>query len=327
MRVAADTHAGCDDIGQRLLRPRRGDRIGRPQHDGIGALGKAGHHDHVARLRLVQRIGQHQQRMRRAGIAAIGVQRIGNRRIRHARRLRHRRPNTLAGRREDQLGDILGLDIRRLQRRANIAGAKLQIAFVADPAFFPVVVIGLGGGAEMVDEQRGVGSNAQQLGRDILGPDGEGSRTGAVLHLLNARRLGAQAFGGDHQRRARGVFQRGTQRGNAGAVRTADIQRPHATAELQRGGGQRAGLQIGKRRSRRNQPDLGDAGAILIAQTFARRLNRHGDDVFIPAAEGAPAFGEPFQRRRHPRMGGRDRAALQPKSRNICAPTRNAECH
>ena len=43
-------------------------RAGRPQHDGVGAVAVADHQDQVARLRALERGGEHEERLNRAGV-------------------------------------------------------------------------------------------------------------------------------------------------------------------------------------------------------------------------------------------------------------------
>jgi hypothetical protein len=155
--IALDACAARNDLAQGERRPGGGHRVGRAQDDDVRSLAEAGGDDDVARRRLIQDVGEHEQTVGRTREAGVGVQRIGDGRGRDAGGLRDRVRDALARRWEYELGHRAWRDIRGGKRGANGFEADLQIAFVANPALFPVVVVHRAGRPEMVDQERGVG--------------------------------------------------------------------------------------------------------------------------------------------------------------------------
>ena len=95
------------------MTPRRGrelgEVLGRLEQQRVAALAEADHQDLVAGLGLLQRVRQHDQRMRGAGLAADGVQVVAHGLVGHAGLLGDAGGHARQHARHGEVGDVGGL--------------------------------------------------------------------------------------------------------------------------------------------------------------------------------------------------------------------------
>ena len=202
------------------------DALGRAEGEHIRALAEAGDEDKVAGFGTLQRAREHEQRMRRAGLAAGRVHIVLHGVVAHPGLLGERGDDARQCARHAEGGDVCGFDVRVLQERRECLRHDLLVALVANPALLPGVIVGESVGAVMINEIDRARRLADELGDDVAAADKQ--RCGAVahIHLQRARRLCLPLIGSDHQRRTgiRGL-QRQRQRRRAGALRRGVIVR------------------------------------------------------------------------------------------------------
>ena len=303
-----------------------GDLGRRLEQEGVGALAEADHQDLLARRGLLQRCRQQQQGVRSAGVAAIGVQRIADGLVVDAGRLGDRAGDARERRRHAEVRDVLGRDLGILQAALDGGRGDRHVAGVANPALFPLVVVLVVDGAEVVDEVGGTGGLGQQLCHRLAFAHQDGGGPIAARHLDGTGGLGTALLGSHHQRLAVAA-ERLDQRRGAGPLGGGDIDSGDAVIEAQRPRDNARVQPVEEREGGGGKAQRGDAGAIAPGQRIAGGLHGHRHGVLVPVAKRALALGLTLQRRVEPAVRIGDRLARQPAPGNVGAERENAFGH
>jgi hypothetical protein len=163
---------------------------------------------------------------------------------------------------------------------------------------------------------------ANELGHAVARPEQQGDGAVAAGELQRACGRGAALLGRNDQsgllagldRAGRRYHRRGS-----GTLRMRHIHRGDVIAEQQRLLDDTAVEPIVERRRRRGKIQHPDVVTLTRAQAIARRLDRHGDRILVPIADGALRFGLGLQGRIGPAIGIDDRLAAQSQPRDIAA--------
>jgi hypothetical protein len=298
-----------------LRRAPAGQRIASAQHDRVGALAETDDDDRIAGFGLFERSNQHQQWMRRAGVAAIRLQRIDQRRA--------RKPGLggdalRIGPRHCEQRDGLRRNTRARQRGTHDAGRQPGERFIADPAFFERIVEVAAAHSVVVDEVSGFMCSSQHIAQCRRGrarrrntADEQCGGAMAEQRFLRTARPREARIAADNQGRARPFGGRG-QRPGGGAQRTAEFECLDLRIEVEAGRRERGIAAVGERQGGR-----GEQEGIYRRRACQRAtccIDRKRQRVFIPVAETARALracraAQPAHRRG-------DRRARQPQARD-----------
>src|SRR5581483_3497810 len=291
-----------------------------PLHANCGDTGAA----HT--LMLLERGGEKHERVRGAGIAAVGVQRIAHRLVLDAARLGDPVGDPRQGRRHAEVRHVLGRNAALLEAPLDGRRHRRHVAGIADPALLPLVVELVVDGAEVVDEIGGARSLGQQRGDRPALADEDGRGAVAARHLDGARSLGAALLGRDHQRLA-AAGQRLDQRRRARALRGRDVDGGDVLGQAQRARDDPRVQTVEKRKGGGGEAQRGDAAPVAAHERVAGGLHGHRHRVLVPVAEGALALGLPLERRIEPAVRLGDRLARKPAPRDVGAERENALGH
>ena len=119
-------------------------------------------------MRLFQNASQHQKRMGAASFAHDCTQIIAYCFSLKAQALGDTLSNALKRAGQNEMVDSGGLKPRTGQSPCQNRRYNLHIAFVADPAFFPLIIKGLVSTAKMIDEINRAGSPANPFSQHIV---------------------------------------------------------------------------------------------------------------------------------------------------------------
>ena len=248
------------------------------------------------------------------------AKRVGNGLRGNACRLGEHLGDALDRDRRDETGDAATIDACLGERSPERGDGDAAKALVAHPARLPIVIGVLSALAEMIDEIERAAVAGDQAGDARAGAGEDGGRGIPGEHLALAGGGGDGAFGGDVQRRfaRRCGIERGDQRGGAGALAAARIERAGGIGEVERLLDDAGVLAVGKDMGGGGEGDaVGRAGA--VREQIARGLDRHGDHILVPVGHSLLALGEAAQSAGEPAIGGVDRTALQAGARDIGA--------
>ena len=241
------------------------------------------------------------------------MQVVAHRRFGEARGLGDGGGDARQSRRHAEVVHVGGGKPRLVQAAPDERHDQRQIAGVADPALFPLIVVFGFGRAVVIDEIGGAGDARQQARHRLAFADENGRGAVAGRHLDRARRLGVALVGGDDQRLGRAA-ERAGERGGARPLRCRHVERGDVFGERQRFR-HHAGIEpVEEWKGRRGKPQIRDRVTVAAGERVARGLHRHGHRVFVPVAHGALALALRFQRRVEPAVGFGDGAALQADS-------------
>ncbi len=239
-------------------------------------------------------------------------------------------------RRHDETVDGAGFQAGRFERCRDGARRDLEIALVADPALFPVVVVFRIAAAVMVDKVDGQLVAAEIFGDEVIAADGEGGGGIAELQFLRARSLGPALVGRDEQRLAGlciapdFLLQGVQQARGAGALGGGEVHRDDGFVEIQRRGEDAGILAVGEGQGGRGKGHGLYRRRTLVqpvrGQAVARGFHAHGQAVLVPVADRALAFRQPPDRRVEPGVGLGDRLAAQSQPRDVGAKGFQADC-
>ena len=170
------------------MRPRSIDRLGHLEHRRIAALPERRHQNLLSGFRLFQHVRKHQQRMRGPTLADRSRKIVAHLRAVDAAFLRKLLIEFGELTRQDEVIDRRRRDPRLLQRAFHRTRHNLRVAFVADPALFPIVVELLALATKMVNEVDGERMTAEEPRRHAIRPDQQRGRSVAELKLLRRAR-------------------------------------------------------------------------------------------------------------------------------------------
>ena len=145
--------------------------VGNLEQQRIAALPERGDQDQIARLRLRQRVRQHHQRMRCAGIAADGGEIVAHRGFRNTGAFGQCGQHARQRARQAEVRDRGRCDAARFEQRRERRRHDFQVALVADPALFPGIVVGALAGTELVHEIHGLAMRSDQARDRLAAPD------------------------------------------------------------------------------------------------------------------------------------------------------------
>ncbi len=306
--------------GQALALGQLGVLGGDLEHQGVDALAEGHDHDLVALLRGLQRIDQHDQRVRGTGVAEIGAQKIAHRALGDAADLGHLLGDGRHQAGHDEVGDLAALELAGGKRSLDGGRHDLRVALVADPALFPAIVEVALVAAEMVDEVHRHGVMAYELGDHVLGAAEQRRGAIAVVQLVGRGDLGHALVGRRDQGRAaavlRGVEARDQRRG-AGLLRAADVGGQEVLLDRERGADDAGVLAILEGMRRRGEVEAAHVGRLVAGQAIARGLDRHGDRILVPVGHRALALGEAAQAGGEPLVGVVDGLTVEAQARHI----------
>nr|WP_291822489.1 hypothetical protein [Candidatus Microthrix sp.] len=210
----------------------RGFGAGRPERNGVGAVGQVQHDNGGAGRVTFEGVDEAQQRIGAAGVADGGGQRVGVGAHLAADRLH--RPAGAAG--DDQLGDVAAGQLQLFEQaveRTQGGGGELTLA----EALLPGPGVGLVGQAPAIEKlARGAGRAeklAQQRPVGLVAEQHRSAGVAAVGLVGRAGQAGADV-GGGHQHPL-GAAGGGDERADAGAGGAAEVECGNRLVESQRG--------------------------------------------------------------------------------------------
>ena len=190
----------------------------------------------MPRRGTLERVCEHEQRVRGAGIADAALKIIRHRIGADAAGAGELRIELRDRTREDEVIDRGGLDPCIGECRSDRPRHQLADALIAHPALLPRVVdLGVGG-TKMVDEVDRQRSAAEILGDDPFRAQEQRGSAVAKLELLCARRARVPEFRGKHQLRsgAGRLGERQRHRRECDALRARDVDGIDGVVEAQR---------------------------------------------------------------------------------------------
>jgi hypothetical protein len=142
------------------------------------------HQYRLPSLRLLQNASQHQKRVGAASLAHDCTQIVADCFGLQAQALGDALGNALEGARQNEVVDGGGFKSGTGQSPRQNRRHNLHIAFVADPALFPLIIKGLVSTAKMIDEIHRAGSPAYPFGKHILTTHQHGRAAIAIVKFL-----------------------------------------------------------------------------------------------------------------------------------------------
>ena len=312
------------------LRPCLRQRVRGLEHERVAPLPETDDENPLARRRVLQRVGEHHQRMGRPRLAARSLEVVAHAALGQAEPLRDARSGPAHGGGEAEVVDGAGVEPGGAERAADRFRDDLQEALVAHPALFPYVVETLVLPAVVVDEVGGERRVPEQLRDAVAFPDEQRGGRIAGRELERARGLRPALLGARHQHRpaaAAGDLAGRDQRRCPGSLRPGDVQGPHRAGDVEGFGHDPCVLSVLERQRGRGEENLRDPVPPAMREAVARGLDRHRDRVLVPAGDRALAPAERLEGGVEPCVGSGDRRALQAQPRNIAAEGVDAGAH
>ena len=293
----------------------------------IAALAECGDENLLARLRLFQRMRQHQQRMGRTALAHVRREIVTHLRRIDAALRRELLVELGKEARQDEVIDLASSNLRLLKKALDRLRNDARIALVADPALFPVIVELLALAAEVVDEVDRGRVGADQARSDVVLAHDESRTTVAELELLRRASARRATIGRCHENRLvlrSGLLEGQDQRRQARTLRARDVGRVDVFVEAECRRHDAGILAVRKRHRRRCKEQRPDTATrrqrvTAVRQRITRRLDRHRDGVLVPVRHRSLALALARDARVEPRIGGRHGLALEPEARKVGA--------
>ncbi len=265
------------------------------QQQGVHALADAHGQNELPGIRALESRGQQQERKRRARVPAFGEHGFVALCRAHSGRLGDASGGA-GRRRQGEVAHRAAVASRRRQQFANQLRHDLGERFVAYPALFEGVVEPAARHPIVIDEIAGNAARMDEGCERVLGgrPDEKRCRAIAMGELLDAARLRQPGVARDHERGLGRVPGRIEQPAGSRAQRGGDVQGLHVLGKIERGRNHQGIVAVRERRgggAQAQRPRARCAAVVLIADTGAAGLHRHGDRILVPVGDGPEARG------------------------------------
>ena len=222
---------------------------------------------------------------------------------------------------QEEAIDGAGLEPAASKRRRNRRGDDLEVALVAHPPFFPVVVELVVLAPVVIDEVDRCRVMAGKPRDDVLAAEGEGRRRVAVQQFLGGAGAAAAMFRCDKEdltrRTGPGRSESVDEPGGSRPERGSDVEGGDLGPEVERLGADPRVLSIAKGQGGGREVHRAHFVPIDPGERVPRRLDGHGDAVLVPVAHRSLAPAVRGERAVRPRVRPHDRGTLEAKTGDV----------